>query len=716
MSDRPELPALILALKELSWSDVKQMAIHLDGCVDLTLLTNIEGGYPIEECLMYAMKAWLEKDCEASWAKVVAALRAVSKNALAVRVETEYVTADNSILRPNHSELRSSPPGVSPQLSNEVHAALATPSLVHVEPQPTLELASLCHSQPENMATPSSMALSQVTFSSTESLVPTVDCSATDGSAGGSESGGARVQALTGEAAQLQEQFVTVLAHTKIYFMEKETESQKFLRKFQITVTTLPLSKKYQHLHFLKREKDAIMNAENVSEVFDILDPYWNYVDYDFLKYIIKEFGTRELREEIRTYITELEKFEKKTSVQDYNLATLNQRNVPAYFRRVTVTQLKDPARCSLFEVRQFKNDIVNQSTLNGYAVFLESVSCSSVEITLAFPPEAYKELSVVFDVQFMKTHKIVSKVFSDRESSEETTCPPSPTLTLSQRSKRRASLCMPSDVPSASKVPYHSGTPAPDSAVDKDKLWKTNSSGAALPENTTSYVSSIPSSQGNQEACSQSSLSATREGGFHSQCRSYSEPVPRMLLSEQKNRTTTVSQMVQESQYIYQSSLLPALSRDSSGYSLSSGYSSVSIHSASPCGSPEPKANKLSRRSHRHPSVMSAPTSTTHLQERTDAFRKLICDISEKLLEIEVLQIDYLCNVPPTATGMKKTGLDVLIALEKLGKFSSWKTEPLIKLLEDVMRFDVANYVREQYQTKYPDIGEKRDESMDRL
>ena len=105
----------------------------------------------------------------------------------------------------------------------------------------------------------------------------------------------------------------------------------------------------------------------------------------------------------------------------------------------------------------------------------------------------------------------------------------------------------------------------------------------------------------------------------------------------------------------------------------------------------------------------MSAATSTTHSQERTDAFRRLIRDVSEKLLEIQVSQIDYLRDVPPTATGRKKTGLDVLIALEKVGTFSPWKTEPLIKLLEDVKRFDVANYVREQYQTKYPDATSKK-------
>ena len=102
-----------------------------------------------------------------------------------------------------------------------------------------------------------------------------------------------------------------------------------------------------------------------------------------------------------------LEQFEKKTSIQDFNLAVEDKRVLPDHFRIVTVTQDKDPAKCSLYEVRQFKNEVVNRSTLRGYTVYLQGVQCSSVEITLACPPEAHAELLEVFGEQFRKTHRI---------------------------------------------------------------------------------------------------------------------------------------------------------------------------------------------------------------------------------------------------------------------------------------------------------------------
>ena len=88
-------------------------------------------------------------------------------------------------------------------------------------------------------------------------------------------------------------------------------------------------------------------------------------------------------------------------------------------------------------------------------------------------------------------------------------------------------------------------------------------------------------------------------------------------------------------------------------------------------------------------------------LQERTDEFHRLLCDVSQKLVENEVTQIEYLKYM---YTGTKRTGIELLIELEKRGVFSPTYTEPLVKLLEDIKRHDIAKYIRDEYQTKYPD------------
>ena len=214
-------------------------------------------------------------------------------------------------------------------------------------------------------------------------------------------------RAILEEAGRLQDNFVTVVVDMKISFMEKEAESTTFLMKLKTLLTSLPLYKKHKHLHFLEEEKERIDMGKNVKEILDILDPYWNYREYAFLERIIKKFGTSELKEEMKDYISELEEFEKKTSVKDYNSAAQDKIEIPTHFKELAITQLKDPAQCSLYDVRQLINDIVNRSTLAEYAVFVKSLSPSSVKIVLAFPPEAYEELLRVLDERFMKIHKL---------------------------------------------------------------------------------------------------------------------------------------------------------------------------------------------------------------------------------------------------------------------------------------------------------------------
>ena len=155
--DHPQLSSLVTTLNDLSWNNVKQMAIHLDKCVDLALLTDIEREYPIEERLLYTMKAWLERDCEASWAKVVYALRMIEQNVLSMKIEAKYYTIQKPI------------PLISASSPDP------TPEVIF---SPTTEPQLNTPSQPENEATSSSICPSEVIPTSTASPIPAFDPSA----------------------------------------------------------------------------------------------------------------------------------------------------------------------------------------------------------------------------------------------------------------------------------------------------------------------------------------------------------------------------------------------------------------------------------------------------------------------------------------------------------------------------------------------------------
>ena len=365
MSESIEHSALVSELQSLSWSDVKCMAIHLNR-MDITVLDQIEEDYPNDskQRVMYAMKEWLQRDTEPSWAKIVSGLRKINKNALAFEIERKYMYC----------------------------APLTTPYLL--EPTQSSYSASL-----ESQPTSSAATLEPIAMPSQDEAT----CSPVD-----------EILAIKNKAAMLRTKFTSVLIHTKICFMDKEEESRKFLRAFQVTLTSLPLFKQYEDKDFLKVEKIRIKASKNVDEIFDILDPYWSYVDYDLLEHIIKEFGTSDLQQEMRKYITELEQFETTTTVHNFNLATEEEVVIPAHYGKLAVKLKKDPKSFTLHDLRDFKKSVENESSLKEYTLLFQRVSCSSVEIILAFPPEAHAKLLEVFkDKQFRRKHKVVSEEFN---------------------------------------------------------------------------------------------------------------------------------------------------------------------------------------------------------------------------------------------------------------------------------------------------------------
>ena len=289
MSRRPELSALQKALSELSWSEVKRMAIHLPE-MKFELLTDIERDHPAEERVLYAMKTWLDRDCQASWAKLVSALRAISKNTLALEIETEHCQTVEAVPTPCIRKVTPSqlvherPPVLSPQSpSVQVPAAHS--------PHPP---------QPEDQTNSDSIGSSQVGRVIAFSMCDAVQQMAFD---------------------RWEEQFFRLVRSLQLLSMQIN------LRKFKVTLTTLPLSKRLRHLVFLKKEKARIMRARDIEEIFDILEPYWDYTDYSLLEYLIKEFGTRQLQQEMERYIAQLEQFLKMTCIQGFNLA---KRKIPS--------------------------------------------------------------------------------------------------------------------------------------------------------------------------------------------------------------------------------------------------------------------------------------------------------------------------------------------------------------------------------------------------
>ena len=85
---KPQLGDLDLGLYELTWSEVISMSVQLG--MDFAVLRKIDESTNPNIRVLTAMDSWLKSDPNASWNKVVRALKAIKKDVLAQRLENTY--------------------------------------------------------------------------------------------------------------------------------------------------------------------------------------------------------------------------------------------------------------------------------------------------------------------------------------------------------------------------------------------------------------------------------------------------------------------------------------------------------------------------------------------------------------------------------------------------------------------------------------------------
>ena len=213
------------------------------------------------------------------------------------------------------------------------------------------------------------------------------------------------------QAAELSEKFVNVLSKAKIQLINLESESTKFLTEFRTVLTTLPVCPKYKHL---TDDKPSLKAANDVDEIFDVIEPYLTHTDYSLLKFIITTFCNEDLQKIMNSYILELEEFEKKTTVHDAQ-NIIHRRKIPKGTKRVVISTRLPPTVCTLYNVRQVREAIADEAALEPYSHLQLDVHSSVVTIVLAFPQHALSLVAHAMTADFLLTHNIESVSINEK-------------------------------------------------------------------------------------------------------------------------------------------------------------------------------------------------------------------------------------------------------------------------------------------------------------
>ena len=166
-------------------------------------------------------------------------------------------------------------------------------------------------------------------------------------------------------------------------------------------------------MHLLEDKEEDIENAKSINAIFRILRPYWDYTNYYLLQDLITYLDVSQLQQKMTTYVAELHRFEKATSVQIFK-SVQKDWDHPPYLKEAILKLEKDEAELTLYDIRQLIEDIANKAAIKAYALSLKNIHCSAIVLTLAFPRDGLELFASALSPKFLAKHQITSVVIDD--------------------------------------------------------------------------------------------------------------------------------------------------------------------------------------------------------------------------------------------------------------------------------------------------------------
>ena len=363
------------AIERLNVEETRELFFKLK--VPLRALDDIASQYhDAENRKQHFVQKWLDMNEDASWAKLVAGLRRINMNSLATEIESAHlsrVPSSGSVSLVSSSAL-SPPPEARTPAHLEIPSVSATPAgPLTPSPYPT----------PSTSPSPSpspSPSRSVITASFTQ-----------------------RVEVANSSIEHLEKEFSDIKFDAKVSLSERETRDETFAHRFREHLLDLPVTKKQVHVHFFAKNEKEILAADTIEKLFSILRRHCNYRNYEIILHIVKRFCKEELKQRMLSYHDSLTAFEKTTTVDVY-LCVISARPdgaISAGFVKMN----KAPSECTLHEIRELKESIDEEASLESYAMYIDSPVEGSVCVGLRVPERVGWMVGVVLTPDFRHIH-----------------------------------------------------------------------------------------------------------------------------------------------------------------------------------------------------------------------------------------------------------------------------------------------------------------------
>lgn len=156
------------------------------------------------------------------------------------------------------------------------------------------------------------------------------------------------------------------------------------LHEFQVFVSLVPASWKRKNILWNRNDLSNIMKATTFTEVFTILNQYWDWRHYELLEYVINEYGSASLKKEMKNYCKDMEKVASRIMLYDTKGVSFSS---PCSDPVIVEVRVKgNPSQYNLTKERTLRQAIAQQFDMEPYTLHLSTGDSGSVILHYQIP------------------------------------------------------------------------------------------------------------------------------------------------------------------------------------------------------------------------------------------------------------------------------------------------------------------------------------------
>ena len=191
---------------------------------------------------------------------------------------------------------------------------------------------------------------------------------------------------------------------------------------FLSRVTYLPVSVRPQHRSFIEEKLMNIPPPETFAKIWSILNLYWDFLNYGLLEHVIGQCGSKDLKQQMQSYILELSTFKQTTRLCDFIKSWPCRDDGPPEDRlkKVVVKMNREWSQCTLQDVESFMKALVHKFFLPEFDILLQKAERGCVCVTWLTSPSLATLLQqnlANIETEFFKKHNINAMTIELQES-----------------------------------------------------------------------------------------------------------------------------------------------------------------------------------------------------------------------------------------------------------------------------------------------------------